>query len=150
MPVGRAARGFARHATRGGTGPAFGFGAVWRRIGSEGTGGMQLAFITSDERGGADRLLAGFARDLADRGVSLAGVVQSNTERPGAGPCDMDLTLLPDGPVIRISQSLGDGARGCRLDTAALEDLNRSLIGRAAESLLRDELLRGLDRLLKP
>ncbi|MCA8882661.1 MAG: DUF2478 domain-containing protein [Rhodobacteraceae bacterium] len=83
---------------------------------------MQLAFITSDERGGADRLLAGFARDLADRGVSLAGVVQSNTERPGAGPCDMDLTLLPDGPVIRISQSLGDGARGCRLDTAALED----------------------------
>jgi len=29
--------------------------------------------------------------------------------------------VLPDGPVIRISQSLGAGARGCRLDPEALE-----------------------------
>jgi hypothetical protein len=33
----------------------------------------------------------------------------------------MDVLVLPDGPVIRISQSLGAGARGCRLDPEALE-----------------------------
>jgi hypothetical protein len=33
----------------------------------------------------------------------------------------MDVEVLPDGPVIRISQSLGPGARGCRLDPSALE-----------------------------
>ena len=33
----------------------------------------------------------------------------------------MDLRVLPDGPVIRISQSLGREARGCRLDSSALE-----------------------------
>jgi hypothetical protein len=29
--------------------------------------------------------------------------------------------VLPDGPMIRISQSLGPGSKGCRLDPAALE-----------------------------
>ena len=33
----------------------------------------------------------------------------------------MDVRVLPDGPVFRISQALGPGARGCRLDPAALE-----------------------------
>ena len=33
----------------------------------------------------------------------------------------MDVQCLPDGPVIRISQSLGKHARGCRLNPDALE-----------------------------
>ena len=33
----------------------------------------------------------------------------------------MDVRVLPEGPVIRISQSLGAGSRGCRLDPGALE-----------------------------
>lgn len=33
----------------------------------------------------------------------------------------MDLFCLPDGPVLTISQQLGAGARGCRLDGGALE-----------------------------
>ena len=51
----------------------------------------------------------------------MTGVVQINAERDDAGPCDMDVKVLPDGPAIRISQSLGREARGCRLDPAALE-----------------------------
>lgn len=52
------------------------------------------------------------------------------------------------GEIVRIP--VRGTLRKYEIDTAALEDLNRSLIGRAAEGLLRDELLRGLDRLLKP
>jgi hypothetical protein len=33
----------------------------------------------------------------------------------------MDLRLLPDGPVVRISVHRGPEARGCRLDAGALE-----------------------------
>jgi len=33
----------------------------------------------------------------------------------------MDLKILPDGPVLRISQDLGELSTGCRLDSAALE-----------------------------
>ncbi|MBL6430620.1 MAG: DUF2478 domain-containing protein [Alphaproteobacteria bacterium] len=54
-------------------------------------------------------------------GIRATGVVQINAEREDAGPCDMDVQVLPDGPAIRISQSLGREARGCRLDPAALE-----------------------------
>src|SRR3546814_7667320 len=33
----------------------------------------------------------------------------------------MDLRLLPDGPVVRISVDRGAEARGCRLDAGAVE-----------------------------
>lgn len=33
----------------------------------------------------------------------------------------MDLVVLPDGPIVRISEDRGDLARGCTLDTGALE-----------------------------
>ena len=33
----------------------------------------------------------------------------------------MDLRVLPDGPVLRISEDRGDLARGCTLDSGALE-----------------------------
>lgn len=82
---------------------------------------MQLAYVTSDQRGATDRLLSAFAARLAAQGTKLSGVVQSNTPRIGSSRCDMDLTVLAGGPVIRISQSLGPAARGCRLDPSALE-----------------------------
>lgn len=66
-------------------------------------------------------LLAGLADDLQRQGIRTCGTVQINTDNPTGGRCDMDVRVLPEGPVIRISQSLGAGARGCRLDSAALE-----------------------------
>ena len=53
--------------------------------------------------------------------MRLVGCVQTNLDCPNEHRCDMDGVVLPDGPTIRISQSLGGEARGCRLDTAALE-----------------------------
>lgn len=82
---------------------------------------MRMGYVTSPGRGDTDLLLAGVADALMADGVRLCGTVQFNTECDGEGPCDMDVRVLPDGPVIRISQSLGPEARGCRLDPGALE-----------------------------
>ena len=68
-----------------------------------------------------DLVLHGFAHALMGQGVRVAGIVQTNSDCGPGKPCDMDVEVLPDGPVIRISQSLGPGARGCRLDPSALE-----------------------------
>lgn len=98
---------------------------------------MQLAYVMSEGRGATDRVLSTFAHSLLERGVRLAGVAQSNTECSDSHLCDMDVLVLPDGPTIRISQSLGAGARGCRLDSAALEQA----VGLVAASLDADPQL---------
>ena len=72
-------------------------------------------------RGRIDALIAEVAARLAAEGVRLAGTVQSNIERLNRRKCDMDLMILPDGPVVRISEDRGDLARGCILDSGALE-----------------------------
>ncbi|UWR01637.1 DUF2478 domain-containing protein [Ruegeria conchae] len=82
---------------------------------------MHLAYVTTTDRGATDRLLSAFAEALTDTGTALSGVVQTNTECAEGYKCDMDLKVLPTGETIRISQSLGKNARGCRLDPAELE-----------------------------
>jgi glycosyltransferase involved in cell wall biosynthesis len=82
---------------------------------------MNLAYTMAPGRGDTDLILHKLARNLAARGLRCSGTVQINSKRPDSGPCDMDVQVLPDGPVLRISQDLGPSARGCRLDPAALE-----------------------------
>ncbi len=82
---------------------------------------MKLAYVTLQGRGRTDELIASVADQLTKDGLRLAGTVQSNIERPDRKKCDMDLIILPDGPVVRISEDRGDLARGCMLDTGALE-----------------------------
>lgn len=82
---------------------------------------MRIACVMAEGRGDTDLLLADIAERLSCRGVRLCGIVQINTNRPGTHRCDMDVRVLPDGPLLRISQNLGKAARGCRLDPAALE-----------------------------
>ncbi|MFD1881829.1 DUF2478 domain-containing protein [Paracoccus pacificus] len=83
--------------------------------------GYLVQTTAKDGAGRADALLVAVADRLAAAGVDLAGAVQINTDRGENSPCDMDLRVLGDGPVLRISQNLGGGAEGCRLDTGALE-----------------------------
>jgi len=92
---------------------------------------MKIAYTMAQGRGDTDLLLAGVAGSLKELGLRVCGTVQINTEREKDGPCDMDVRVLPDGPVIRISQSLGRGSTGCRLDPSALEQA----VGRVAASL---------------
>ncbi|WP_111560013.1 DUF2478 domain-containing protein [Paracoccus sediminilitoris] len=86
-----------------------------------------LAWFGLDETaapGAADRLIADLARDLQARGLRIAGAVQTNHDLGPDCACDMDMQVIGDGAApVRISQSLGAGASGCRLDTGALEEV---------------------------
>lgn len=100
---------------------------------------MNIAYTMAPGRGDTDLLLHGFARSLIARGLRPSGTAQINTQRADAGPCDMDVFVLPDGPVIRISQDLGPASKGCRLDPEALEE---------AVGLVSASLERGADCLI--
>ena len=93
---------------------------------------MTLGYILSETRGEADRLLSELATRLRVEGRVVAGVVQSRAPSAGAHPCDMELAVLPDGPGIELSQRLGGGARGCRLDPASLEEAAGAVAARLA------------------
>jgi hypothetical protein len=84
---------------------------------------MNIAYISSDRRGEIDRLLADTAENLSCRGLVLSGLVKdhSHTSRFENG-CDMRVRVLPDGPSIPITQSLGLGSGSCRLDPGAIAE----------------------------
>lgn len=82
---------------------------------------MHLAFTMAPGRGDTDLILFRLAARLAARGLRCRGIVQINSDRGDSGPCDMDVRVLPEGRILRISQALGQSARGCRLDPSALE-----------------------------
>jgi hypothetical protein len=82
---------------------------------------MKLGHVSIAGRGETDRFLAGVAALLETTGTRLAGTVQTNFARADRTRCDMDLRVLPDGPVLRISEDRGAAARGCMLDHGALE-----------------------------
>ena len=82
---------------------------------------MQFAFVEPGPEGGLNRLLAEVAAVLRADGLRLAGVVPELADTIAGHPCEMDLRVLPDGPLFCISQKLGTGSRGCRLDPAGLE-----------------------------
>lgn len=92
---------------------------------------MNIACTLAPGRGDTDLLLQSVARTLRAEGYRGCGLVQINSKAETAGPCDMDVQVLPDGPVIRISQDLGRQSRGCRLDSEALE----TAVGHVATSL---------------
>lgn len=83
---------------------------------------MMFGYVTVQGRGRMDDLLCDVANGLAARGVRVAGAVQRNGPNQADMPCDMDLLILTGATTIRISQSLGAHAQGCRLDPMALED----------------------------
>ncbi len=81
---------------------------------------MKIAYTMAHGRGELDLLLAELAKRLETRGLSTRGIVQTNSECAPDRLCDMDVQILPDGDVIRISQSLGKESQGCRLDPDAM------------------------------
>jgi hypothetical protein len=82
---------------------------------------MQIGYVSLPGRGATDACLAAAVALIEAAGLRLAGTVQTSRERSGRARCDMDVRVLPDGPVLCISQDLGADARGCRLDGGALE-----------------------------
>ena len=82
---------------------------------------MKIASVTSPVRGGTDALLSEVANLLQAQGMSLAGIVKgfgySGVFENG---CDTKVWVLPEGPVIKITQDLGAGSDACRLDPGAI------------------------------
>jgi hypothetical protein len=79
---------------------------------------MTLRYVSLSGRGQTDACLTAAVRLMQAAGLRLAGTFALESDDP---TCDMQLQVLPDGPVIRINQNLGRAAKGCRLDGGALE-----------------------------
>ncbi len=82
---------------------------------------MRIGYVSLSGPGAIDACLTEVADRLAARGLRLAGCVRVSPRPLDRHVCDMELRVLPDGPVMPISQTLGAGAGGCRLDGGALE-----------------------------
>ena len=54
---------------------------------------MSLGYVSLPGRGANDRFLAQVAARLRDRGLKLAGTVQTNIERADRTKCDMDIVV---------------------------------------------------------
>ncbi|QYK42487.1 MAG: DUF2478 domain-containing protein [Paracoccaceae bacterium] len=93
---------------------------------------MQIAFVTLEGRGLIDDCLSDAVARLQARGLRLAGTVRALPVSHHAHPCDTDIRVLPDGPLHRISQPLGQGSRGCRLDSGAIEAVAADVEARLA------------------
>jgi len=82
---------------------------------------MKIAVVSSKAQGETDRLISEVAARLEAEGLRLSGVVKVLQEQDESDhQCDMDVRVLPNGPDIRITQSLGEGAKGCRLNPAGI------------------------------
>ncbi|MCX5496218.1 DUF2478 domain-containing protein [Kaistia dalseonensis] len=67
-----------------------------------------------------EALLEETVRNLAARGLRLAGLVQQSIARPDRRKCDMALRDLATGRLHPISEHRGEAARGCTLDVDLL------------------------------
>lgn len=70
-----------------------------------------------------DAALTALRDRLRARGLRIAGVLQDRAPAPGRARQHMVLHDAAGGFSRVISQDLGDGAGGCRLDPGALEDI---------------------------
>jgi hypothetical protein len=84
---------------------------------------MNIAYVTESGRGLIDDCLSETVAVLQDHGFRLAGTVRARPPGCLDHPCVMEVRVLPDGPLHRISQPLGAGSRGCRLNGGAIETL---------------------------
>ncbi len=84
---------------------------------------MKIGIVTSDIMGKTDQLISETAAKLQAEGAVLAGIakVLGNAAKEDHH-CDMDIRVLPNGPEIRITQSLGEGSTGCRLNPAGIAE----------------------------
>jgi glycosyltransferase involved in cell wall biosynthesis len=76
-----------------------------------------LGVLAATARGAGEPILSEVTRALQARGLRVVGALQEPADPSG----EMRLRLLPAGEVVGISQRLGAGASGCRLDPDGLE-----------------------------
>ena len=85
----------------------------------------RIAAVVQRDEGGADDLVADFARSLIERGWRVRGLVQEL--RPARHGCAFALVDLDNGDRYPISQELGTGATACSLDPAGIAEASAVL-----------------------
>lgn len=89
---------------------------------------VSLAAVRFAAGDGVDAVLAAAARAVAARGYRVAGYLQHDVP-DGPGCCSATyLEDIASGGRRRITQALGPGSRGCRLDPQALADATAGLL----------------------
>jgi nucleoside-triphosphatase THEP1 len=85
---------------------------------------MRLAAIKYDGTGGplVDEVLVEVAHVLKGNGVTVAGAIQRNEPVPNRRRCSITLEDLASGRRTLASEDRGPHARGCHLNTSALEE----------------------------
>jgi hypothetical protein len=83
--------------------------------------GHVLAGIIYGQGFAIDELMLSISEAVRADGVRVRGVIQENA---GQGPCsEMSVVDLTSGARFSISQELGAGSRGCRLDPRGLAEV---------------------------
>ncbi|MGB0866603.1 MAG: DUF2478 domain-containing protein [Granulosicoccaceae bacterium] len=84
---------------------------------------MNIAYISSKTPGEIDRLLSTVAHTLQSQQKRLTGIVKAMDYTTSYdNGCDMEVNVLPDGPRIKITQSLGAGSDACRLNPVGIAE----------------------------
>ncbi|KAB2749107.1 MULTISPECIES: DUF2478 domain-containing protein [Brucella] len=87
-----------------------------------------LAAILAAKDVPVDQLLAGVAHRARQAGLRVAGFLQHRESNTDECCRDIEIEHIGTGVTQIISQSLGSGSKGCRLDPAALADVAGSLL----------------------
>lgn len=89
---------------------------------------LAIAAMRFGDGDGVDTVLEAVIRSVRVRGHAVAGYLQRETS-DGPGCCAiMHLEDIERGTLTRISQALGPGSRGCRLDPRALAAVSGQLL----------------------
>ncbi len=88
---------------------------------AESTPQLRLAAIHYSKCEDVDPILSDIAHQLKRMGYRVGGAVRSNAAQQGGHRCDITLEELMSGQTIALSQQLGSGSSGCRLNPEALE-----------------------------
>lgn len=83
---------------------------------------MKIGIVSAEGRGETDRLISETASALVAQGATLSGIVKvlDEVQPEGSHHCDMSVQVLPGEETIKITQSLGEGSEGCRLNPTAI------------------------------
>lgn len=89
---------------------------------------IAVAAVRFGEGDRIDSLLEAVVRGIQSRGYSVAGYLQREVP-DGPGCCSiMHLEEIASGAQVCISQALGAGSQGCRLDPQALAEVSGRLL----------------------
>lgn len=95
---------------------------------SSAIGAQILGAIIYRDGQGVDPLIAGVVHVLRAEGAAICGVLQHETANPGNCCASMYLENISNGLYLRLSQELGRGSQGCRLNPHALAESSGQLL----------------------